>query len=338
LTQEQKRALADLPPEYRHAFVESGKAGREELATQAVQLSRLNQRKWADFGKEAKGPAQQGGKELGAALMQGGVLGVSDHSPALAAAVRTAVHNAIEAGKAEAGAHSPSQVMRRLGVDMMVGLADGINDAEQKAIDAAARAIEKSIDQVTSALDKIKSKASSFRDAIRSGFGDFMDLSAAFGLGTEEGGLGPTTEAISAFLGQQVASAQQLADVLRALKAQGAGQGLLTQVAAGGAEAIPFAQALLQGGPGAVNEVNTALQEIAALAGETGRQLSESFFGKGIERLEKKLDRLHDDLHTLADLERQGHGHDINMDSQKVAEAVRRELIKTGKQNGDIFG
>lgn len=331
LTAEQRKALAGLPAEYRRAFVESGKAGKEQLAEDAVTLSRLNKRNWQDFSNTTKPIAQRGGHETGAAMMSGAVKGVIEGSPAVAAAAAKAVNDAIAAAKRAAASESPSKKMAELGIDMMIGLANGISDAEQKAIDAARKALEKIIDQVSSALDKVKGKASEFTDSIKSGFSEFADFGGAF---NSEPFAGATGNVLGAIISSQVGQAQQLADVLEALKRQGAGKALLSQTAEQG---VGFGQALLAGGPEQIKEANEALKTIAELSRQTGKALSESFFGTKIEKLESKLDRLHDDLKELAELERRGHSHDINVDGEKLASTDERGMTKLLDRKGSLF-
>jgi len=328
LSQEQRRALAALPPEYRRAFVEAGGESKKQLAKDAVTLSNLNKRNWGDFATKAKPAAKEGGQETGAAMMQGAVTGIVEGSPAVSRAAAQAVSDAIAAAKRAARAESPSKRMAELGVDMMIGLANGISDAEQKAIDAAKSAMEKTIEQVSSALEKVKGKASEFADSIRSGFSEFADIAGAFG-SAEEG------TSLSAVIQAQRSGAIELANVLEALRRQGAGQALLSEVAGAGAG---FGQTLLQGGPASIDEANEALRTIAELSRQTGKALSESFFGTRIEKVERKLEQLHEDLRELHRLEREGHSHDIILNGEKVSESTRREMIRTGSRNPDVFG
>lgn len=276
-----------------------------------------------DAAATAKRLAPGIGRDISSGISSGILAG----SGGMASAATRAVQLALAAARAAADAKSPSKKMHELGVDMMVGLANGISDAEQKAIDAARTALEKTIDQASSALDKIQGKASSFRDTIRGAFSGFLDIGGAFG--QEDSG------SISAILATQVSGAFQLADILNALKAQGASKATLGQVAGAGAE---FGQALLQGGPALVEEMNQSLKTISELANQTGKGLSEAFFGDKIDKVEKKLDQLHEDLRELNKLEREGHSHDIILNGEKVSESTRKDLIRTGSRNPDIFG
>jgi hypothetical protein len=238
------------------------------------------------------------------------------------------VRDAIQHARDAAGSASPSKRMHELGVDMMVGLANGISDTEQKAIDAASEAIQKTIDQVGSALDKIRSKASSFSSTIRGGFSGFADIGGAFAA------TAPGAGTLSQVIQSQVNSATAFADVLEALKRQGASKGLLAQVAQSGEG---FGQALLQGGPAQITQANEALKTIADLSRQTGKGLSEAFFGEKIGKLENRLDRLHDDLRELAELERRGHSHDIVVDGEKLATAVEKGIGRNIDRRGSAF-
>jgi len=331
LSVEQRKALAALPPEYRRAFVEAGKGAKEQLAEDAVTLSRLNKRNWQDFATDAKGPAKEGGKGVGRAMMDGAVAGIVAGKHNVADAAALAVTEAIAAARRAAQAKSPSKEMAKLGVDMMLGLADGITDAEQKVFDAVRRSIEKLVEQTGAALDKVKGKASSFADSIRSGFAEFADFGGLF---SSEQFAGATGNVIGAIVASSLAQAEQLADVLEALKRQGAGKALLSQVAEQGAG---FGQALLAGGPEQIAEANEALKTIAELSRQTGKALSESFFGNKIDRLENKLDRLHDDLKELAALERRGHSHDVNLDGERVSTTTEKGLTRILDRRGSLF-
>jgi TP901 family phage tail tape measure protein len=328
LSKAQKEALADLPANQREAWAAAGEEGKKQIEKDAVTLKNLNERTFREITNAAKPVAREGGKEIGRSIPQGAALGVDETAPALATAVREAVRKAIDAGKAEAGAASPSKEMAKLGVDMMVGLADGISDAEQKAIDAAAAAIGKLIDRVSSELDRAQGRMDEFAGAIESGFSSFADIGGAFGSDAFEGA------SLETVIQAQLAGAQQLADVLEALKRQGASQALLAEVAAEGAS---FGQELLAGGPEQINEANEALKTIAELSKETGKALSESFFGNRVDRLENKLDRLHDDLRELNELERRGHSHDVLLDGEKVSTTTEVGLTRILDRRGSLF-
>jgi hypothetical protein len=217
--------------------------------------------------------------------------------------------------------------MHVLGLDMMQGLHDGISKGAQKVIDVAREVIEKAADGISSELSKVRGEASSFADSISGAFAEFADIGGA----TMSDVFGGNVQAA---LFSAVGQAEQLADILRDLKRQGAGKALLSEVAETGAG---FGLALLGGGPEQITQANAALKEIAELSRSTGKALSESFFGNKVERLESKLDRLHDDLRELNALERQGHSHDIVLDGERVSTTNEKGLTRILDRRGSLF-
>jgi hypothetical protein len=270
--------------------------------------------------------ALKGGHTVGNEMVIGIVKGLESGQGLLNGAATRVVNAAIEAMRVAAKVKSPSKLTHILGAELIQGLADGISDTEQKAIDAARSALEKTISGIEGELDKVKGRAKSFSDTIRGAFSGFLDLGSAV-----EATGGNVGAAIAINLG----GASQLADVLEALKRQGASKALLANVAQSG---TGFGQALLAGGPAQIAEANQALKTIAELAQQTGKGLSEAFFGDKIDKVERKLDRLHDDLRELAELERNGHNHPIVMDGEKVANAVERNIDRNLDRRGSAFG
>ena len=277
---------------------------------------------------DAATTAQRLAPGIGRSISEGISGGIDEAAGAIAVSAERAVLRAMAAARSAADADSPSKEMAKLGLDMMEGLYIGITKGAQKAIDAARKEIEKLVDQIGSELDKVKGKAESFADSIRSGFSGFLDIGGAFSSAGEGADL-------SSVLAAQVSGAQQLASVLQALKAQGASQATLSQVAGAGAG---FGQLLLQGGPELVTQMNESLKTISDLANQTGKGLSEAFFGEKIDRLEKRLERQNELLHDLVEIERLGHDHAIILDGVKVTEAIRNQLVRVGNRNPDIFG
>jgi len=325
----QKRALLALPANQRDAWAQAGEAGKRQIEKDAKTLQDLTERKFKEITNAAKGPAKAGGQGIGASMMSGSILGIAQHAPELNTAVAKAVQDAIQAGRDAAKAGSPSKKMMELGSDMILGLIEGLEKNAQKAVDAA-----------TKVLQKVLDAASSFRNAIRSGFGGFSDISGAFGSAEAP----PTPESISAFAASQAAGAQQFADVLNALKRQGASKGLLGQIAAGGPEAIPFAQALLQGGPALIEQVNESLKTIAGLAGDTAERLTKSFFGEKIDRLRDRVVEARDELRKIREDLRFAENNpkviiNINGDvtGQDLVDKIEAELIQRLKRQGAIL-
>src|SRR6185436_10827 len=158
--------------------------------------------------------------------------------------------------------------------DMMEGLVQGLLKGENKLLAAA----EKVMSSLQDKLQNMLSKSSSFGQTISGGFSSLFDVSgAAEALKT---GTSPQD-----FFAMQTRTAEQFADVLKALASQGAGKALLSDVAGMGPEGIPFAQGLLQTGPAGIQSVNKAYSDIAAIAEKTADSLTNRFFGDKIAEL-----------------------------------------------------
>ena len=181
-----KQAISALPPEMRAAWADGNakeKAAIERSIRQAYDIKDAMDR----IANDALGAGRTVGKNIASGI----ALGITTSTELITVAAANAVHRAIEAANDAAKVKSPSEVMRRLGVNMMVGLANGISDSEQKAIDAAKAAIEKTIDAVTSKLDALKGRAGAFGSSISGGFSSFGDLSNLIGMFGPEGGGAP---------------------------------------------------------------------------------------------------------------------------------------------------
>jgi len=311
-------AILQLPPEMRDAFARGNAQVRGAIIR--------NIKTTLDIQETIPGlaaDALRGGAFVGKSLMTGTIKGIIEGSPAVAAASARAVQQAIDAAKAAARAESPSKKMMELGQDLVRGLIEGMEKDAQKAVDAA-----------TKLLQKVLDAASSFRGAIRSGFAQFGDISGAFG--TEEAPVSPGS--IQDFFASQAALAEQFAAVLSALARQGASKGLLAQIAGGGAEAIPFAQALLQGGPALIKDVNESLKTIADAAGDVSERLTKSFFGEKIDELRDKVGVATEELRAIKQELRhvdQWRGGDINIqvNGQTLAKITRDEINKLANRN-----
>lgn len=218
LSKAQKRALLKLSPEQRHAFVEAGRAAREQLAEDALKLERINRTAMKTVTAAAKDPARRGGQQTGSELISGAIAGVNEHTGLLAAAFAREVAAAIQAGRDAADAQSPSRETQKLGADMVEGLILGItrgvpvldrvlervigkirdhmselSDVEDDARRAALRAADlaaieqlkgfgKELDRLTKRWDKLREKVDAFKDAIRSGFDQFDIIGGAVDL------------------------------------------------------------------------------------------------------------------------------------------------------------
>lgn len=349
LTQAQRAALAELPPEYRHAFVESKGAARQEIVRMATDLSQANSRTFSQITRSGTSKARSGGAQIGSALATGITDAINNRAHEVAAAAAKMVTDAITAANRAAATGSPSKKMIKLGEDMTEGLLQGLLKDQQKVVDGIKKLLQKVLDA-----------ARSFRDAIRGAFEgfdpvgasvtalqqyaeamkEFLDAQAAGTLA--EGQVAPTAPDLGAIAAAQVASARQFADVLRALEIQGASKQLLAQIAAQGPAGIGFAQGLLQGGPELIEQFNASLAAINKVAGNTADALTKTFFGERIDRLRDKLDKQIEILRQINQAIREEEKDPpvnvtvngwVGSDQQiatKIAEEFRKQKLRSG--------
>jgi hypothetical protein len=317
-----REAIAALPPEMRDAWVRGNASQRA-----AIEKSIGDTYKIQDQMPALARQALQGGTGVGQSMAQGITAGINAGAPFIQAAATRAVQLAILAARTAADAHSPSKKMRELGHDLMEGLKDGIGDKDREVAQKLTDSIGKMLDAAKTALGDFKSKMRDFAGGISGGFSSFADLVGGFGKG--ENPLG-----IEDFLSSQLAGAQSFADVLDALKRQGASKGLLSQIAGAGPEGLGFAQALLQGGPELVAQASAQLAAINKIADHEGGVLSKDFFGNKMDKLQGRADRI---AELLAEANRlqSGKGGDIilQLDGQVLARVTRNELLKLGNRN-----
>lgn len=315
-----RNAILQLPPEMRDAWVQGTNAQRAKIEEQLQKFLNIQ-----DQVPRLARQAQQGMVPVGRSLVDGLTSGADAQAGILNAKMTSIVAAAIAAARRAADAHSPSKKMIQLGHDLMEGLKDGIGDKDREVAQKLTESIGKMLDAAKSALSDFRSKMRDFAGGIRGGFSSFSDLIGAFGEGEV-----PVQDVLSAQLG----GAQTFADVLDALKRQGASKGLLSQIAGAGPEGLGFAQALLQGGPALVEQASQTLAGINKIATSTGKALSEDFFGNKMDRLQNRADRI---AELLAEANRllRGEGGDVvlQIDGQTFARITRDQLLKLGKHN-----
>jgi hypothetical protein len=307
-----REAIAALPPEMRHAWVEGSEKQRSAIESSILKTFNVQDQ----MPKLAK-QALIGGDKVGLSFSQGVMQAILRESPAMEAAARTAITRAIAAARAAAGASSPSKKMAELGHDMIEGLRQGLLTDTDKLL----AAVDKVMDAIQDKLHNILSKSSSFSQGIQSGFSSLLDISGA--MEAMEAGTSPVD-----FFQQQLFAARQFAQVLRALQTQGAGKGLLSAFASQGPEAIPLAQTLLQGGPNDVAQANQAFTNIAKIADKTGDSLTNRFFG----------DKIADLRGVLVDIRDARQGINITVNGwvgsdADLAKKLRDELLKLKARN-----
>ncbi len=221
--------------------------------------------------------------------------GMDDSKPRVQASADRLGKAALNSLKTRLGISSPSKETIKIGKNVVEGLIEGltsnahlIRDAWEKVAKVLERGLNDTLDKVQKRLDAVLSRASDFRSSIAGGFNELLSLG-----NMEEGA------DIGSFVQAQLKTAQQFADVLIALKAQGAGAPLLAEIASVGPSAIPFAQQLLQLGPEQLTTLNAQYEAIAGIQKATADSLTNAFFGDRIAALRERLQDVKETLRSI---------------------------------------
>ena len=269
-----KAALANLPADQRHAWAEAGGEAKKQIAQDAVALQRLNSQSAKQITGDMGRILHEGGNTAGRQLGAGASQGITAGGAVAVAAASSLGFRIVKELNTSLGNASPSKEGRKAGVDLMEGVVQGMLSHESHLLSAA----EKVLGALQDKLSNMLSKSSSFGQSIQGGFASLLGFPSELGEGMD----------IQSFFQQQLYAAQNFAYVLKALAAQGAGEGLLSEIASQGPSAVPLAQQLLQTGPAGIAEVNKAYNDIARIAEKTADSLTNRFFG------EKLADLRHD--------------------------------------------
>lgn len=309
-----KAAIAALPPEMRNAWVEGNARQRTAIETSIRSAYKLE--------PVIDGLVKEmftGGKDVGESLMTGGVEGIVLKSPLLADAASEAVREAIAAARRAAGATSPSKVMAELGVDLMLGLAEGLEDTrgvqhilnrladltsaigdavgegfskaflrQAKELEAAGddliTRLERKGDRLQRVFDRLQERADSFGDSVRSAF----DIDLAGGLASLEE---LTTATAAEFLSNQLDQAQAFADSLTQLQAQGlSASGLQQLIGQGPEQGLEVAQLLLAS-PELLAQFNATNAALDELGQTTATTFVDGIFGPSLEKAAAHIER-----------------------------------------------
>lgn len=324
-----RQAILALPPEMRDAFARGNDQQRNAIIKN-IKATYDTEQAIPDLATKAL----KGGKTVGGQMVIGVVKGLESGQGTLNTAATNIINSAIDAMRKAAEVKSPSKKMERLGADLMEGLRNGIQKSDQQVLDALNKVMDDAVKNWQGQLDKLKSKAKEFGSTISGGFSGYLDLAGGFAGSGGEGGPMP----LGTYLQAQLGGAQQFADILDALKRQGASKGLLANIAAGGPEAAgSFGQALLQGGPEAITQANETLKQLQGIAADTSKALTSDFFGSKIDQLKDRIDHLGDKLEKIVG-QIEDHYHDIVVDGDKLASAVRAHAQQGAKRNGGSTG
>lgn len=332
LSEAQRRALAGLTAEQRHAFAEGGKAVRAQITADATKLQALNDRTFNQIAKTTTAKAKSGGTQAGNALTDALASSIAAGQGQVAAAATALGNAAITALEAAMEIASPSKAGIRIGKFFVEGLIKGMT-SEFKAVERIlsdlvplmAKAIgEGAADQAKSFLrdleamdkrfDRLKTRVGNFRSAIRGAFTDAADLIGGIGAALEQfrqdqeqflqdqaafqagGGTGTAPTAPNApDIGALVASQVAQAQQLASLLKQLQDKGLSIanlQELAGQGAGAIPIAEALLQDPALIAQLNEAQRSIAEITQKTADQMTQAAFGDKVLAMSQQLDRL----------------------------------------------
>lgn len=141
-------------------------------------------------------------------------------------------------------------------------------------------------------LERLTEQAAAYSANIAKSFADFANV---VGLGIRQVGEQTIVTAASLLedLRAKLARARAFAALIGSLVAQGLDQSVIDQLLSAGPEAgFATAQAIADGGPAAIAEVNSLTEQIGATGVALGEQLATTFYGAGIAGAQAVVDGL----------------------------------------------
>lgn len=180
--------------------------------------------------------------------------------------------------------------------------------AQGKLIDDNAEAL----DNARSALQALKDTAAGYADQIKQSFEQFGSV---IGLGGDTG-FADANQLIE-LLRKKVEQAKQYGALIKALMAAGLNQTAIQQLIDAGVEGgLGTAQAILEGGPAAISEINALQAELSAQGASLGSAAASSLYDAGIAAAQGLVDGLAANADALA----------------KQAKKLARALVKAVKK------
>jgi hypothetical protein len=169
---------------------------------------------------------------------------------------------------------------------------------EEKALKAQGRAIDRVNQKLEAARDRLAELQQQAADYAASIQQSFVDTANIANLGQDENGKFSLQNLLTQ-LRQKAQQAQQFAQVIRSLQAEGLNSTSVQQLLTAGPESLAAAQAILQGGASAIGQINDLTSQIAAAGASLGQDMSVQFYGAGVAAAEGLVKGLKDEKKGL---------------------------------------
>lgn len=262
------------------------------------------------------------GNDMGSGLT-GGVLAWADD---IAAAMRTAVRDAIAAGKHEADSHSPSRKTHQLGEDLGEGLRRGLADKAKANKNEAKKLIAGILGQLRSGIADVRHTLADLKRERAQAIAAVADAAKATANITQLGKLEDGTQTsggIKADLQARLAAIKNFTAKLDLLVKAGLKGPALQQIIDAGVDAgTVTAEALLAGGAGEIGDIVRLQNQISSAASELGTHAAGDFNAAGIKANQSLLEGLLANENRLDDA--------AGKYARRLARKVTRKLLAAG--------
>lgn len=250
----------------------------------------------------AKTQADSGGRNVGANLKAGVLLGSAGLGPLLGAQMASAIRQALAEMRREAQQKSPSRKTYVIGRMLAKGAENGMRDGKTKLGAAAAdmmasiiKGIRKGevpmrrvLDAVTNQVQRTLDRVKRLKDARAATVSDFKGFATSlFAAQAPESG-GFTVDSLLAFQAAERDKAQSVQAAVRKLTNMGLSGSLIKQMQAGGSGGIEQLLALSQGNQAQISLANSLNAQTQAAYGATGMGVANTM--QGAEEREARRD------------------------------------------------
>lgn len=217
-------------------------------------------------------------KWVGKSITQGLVAGLADRAAAIAEATSLG-KAAVQAVRRGADVQSPSKYTTWVGKEIANGLTVGIkaqSGQSKKAIEALTKS---TLSTAGKMLDAWKEKASNTLSRFREVRDSVKDYGSVTGFQAAEGQK-TTAKTVTASMADRVAEAKKFVFAIKSLRKLGLNETSIREIiAAGPHDGLEIARALLQGGKGAIGEVNSLEAQLASAGKSLGGYAAQMDYG-----------------------------------------------------------
>lgn len=203
-------------------------------------------------------------------------------------------------------------------------------NAAKEAGQAAADEINGRLETARATVTRLKDELAAFAASVQA---NVVDFGSVVGLGTRQNGgeeVAATTETLLEDLRARLVKVRQYVATIKALVAQGLNETTIRQLLAAGVEGgLSTAEAIAQGGSGAITEINDLTAQITAEGASLGELTANQFYGNGVAAAVAVADGI------AAEAERSRIATEtlllgIQAEMERTGTRLQRQMVKVG--------